>query len=303
MPDFGSFRGFGEKLTQGQTPTQLGTIGSNSFGNILLDLYPGASVAYSLRLVNSAYTGSSIRVRRSSDNAEQNIGFNTLSQLDTSALTSFCGTGDGFVVTWYDQSGNGNNATQSNVLLQPQIVSVGVVLSINGKPCMQFDGTNDLLQSSIYSSNKYGDYVFNAYQYNNVNQGGAIWSNGASNNGYAIGIGGTNYDNDGNKFVSLYSGVAWGNTSYVLNTNQALSTWTNFLNGSQSLWINSNQALNQSSIGATPNTPTTIARLGGTGDALRYAFVKIQEHIYYSSDQSTNRVGIENNINSYYAIY
>lgn len=28
MPDFGSFRGFGEKLTQGQTPTQLGTIGS-----------------------------------------------------------------------------------------------------------------------------------------------------------------------------------------------------------------------------------------------------------------------------------
>jgi hypothetical protein len=32
MPDFGSFRGFGEKLTQGQTPTQLGTIGSIIFG-------------------------------------------------------------------------------------------------------------------------------------------------------------------------------------------------------------------------------------------------------------------------------
>jgi hypothetical protein len=30
MPDFGSFRGFGEKLTQGQTPTQLGKIGSES---------------------------------------------------------------------------------------------------------------------------------------------------------------------------------------------------------------------------------------------------------------------------------
>jgi hypothetical protein len=28
MPDFGSFRGFGEKLMQGQTPTQLGLIGS-----------------------------------------------------------------------------------------------------------------------------------------------------------------------------------------------------------------------------------------------------------------------------------
>ena len=32
MPDFGSFRGFGEKLAQGQTPTQLGTIGIIIFG-------------------------------------------------------------------------------------------------------------------------------------------------------------------------------------------------------------------------------------------------------------------------------
>jgi len=32
MPDFGSFRGFGEKLVQGQTPTQLGKIGTENFG-------------------------------------------------------------------------------------------------------------------------------------------------------------------------------------------------------------------------------------------------------------------------------
>lgn len=32
MPDFGSFRGFGEKLTQGQTPTQLGNAGGIVFG-------------------------------------------------------------------------------------------------------------------------------------------------------------------------------------------------------------------------------------------------------------------------------
>lgn len=32
MPDFGSFRGFSEKLAQGQTPTQLGSIGSFVFG-------------------------------------------------------------------------------------------------------------------------------------------------------------------------------------------------------------------------------------------------------------------------------
>jgi hypothetical protein len=32
MPDFGSFRGFGEKLVAGQLPTQLGLIGSSSIG-------------------------------------------------------------------------------------------------------------------------------------------------------------------------------------------------------------------------------------------------------------------------------
>ena len=303
MPDFGSFRGFGEKLAQGQTPTQVGQIGSNSFGNTLLDLYPGASVAYSLRLLSATYSGNAIRVRRSSDNAEQNIGFTALGALDTTALTAFCSSGDGFVVTWYDQSGNANNATQSNVLLQPQIVSVGAVINVNTKPCLQFDGSNDILSSALYSSNRYGDYVFNTYQYNNVNQGGAMWSNGTNSNGYAIGIGGTNYDNDGDKFVTLYSGLAWLNTSHQLNTNQALSTWTNFVNGSQSLWINSNQVLNQTNGGNLPNTPTTIARLGGTGDTGRQGFVKIQEHIFYTSDQSANRVGIESNINTYYGIY
>ena len=43
---------------------------------LLLDTNPGASVAYSLRKLSSAYAGSAIRVRRSSDNTEQNIGLN-----------------------------------------------------------------------------------------------------------------------------------------------------------------------------------------------------------------------------------
>jgi hypothetical protein len=41
----------------------------------LLDTYSGAAAAYSLRLLDSSYVGSAIRVRRSSDNTEQDIGF------------------------------------------------------------------------------------------------------------------------------------------------------------------------------------------------------------------------------------
>jgi hypothetical protein len=63
----------------------------------LLDTYSGAAAAYSLRLLDSTYTGSAIRVRRSSDNTEQDIGFNVFGELDTVSLTAFAGVGDAFV--------------------------------------------------------------------------------------------------------------------------------------------------------------------------------------------------------------
>jgi hypothetical protein len=49
-----------------------------SEGSDLLDLYPDAVVAYSsARRLRSAYSGPLIRVRRSSDSTEQDIGFDS----------------------------------------------------------------------------------------------------------------------------------------------------------------------------------------------------------------------------------
>jgi hypothetical protein len=117
---------------------------------LLLDLFPNASVAYSLRKLRTAYSGSAIRVRRSSDNTEQNIGF-VGNNLDTASLLAFCGAGNGFVTTWYDQSGNANNATQATASQQCQIVSSGSVL------------TNP--STGKISTNWTGDF----YQFNNIN--------------------------------------------------------------------------------------------------------------------------------------
>ena len=108
----------------------------------LLDTYSGAAAAYSLRLLDSSYVGSAIRVRRSSDNTEQDIGFNVFGELDTVSLLAFAGTGDAFVKTWYDQSGNSNDATQTTTANQPQIVSSGAVIVENGKPAVGFDWCN-----------------------------------------------------------------------------------------------------------------------------------------------------------------
>jgi hypothetical protein len=96
------------------------------------DLVAQAPVAaYSLRLLYGTYAGPAVRVRRSADNVEADLYFdrkgavthvvvaNTNQAFAGSAgLTAFQGASTLFVVTWYDQSGNGRHATQTNVSLQ-----------------------------------------------------------------------------------------------------------------------------------------------------------------------------------------
>jgi hypothetical protein len=84
-------------------------------------------------------------VRRSADNAELNIGFAASGDLDADSLLAHVGSGDGFVTTWYDQSGNGLHVGQTDPTKQPRIVSNGVMNMINGRAALGFDG-NDILQ-------------------------------------------------------------------------------------------------------------------------------------------------------------
>ena len=62
-----------------------------STATYLVDTYSGSTAVYSLRKVNSAYTGSAIRVRRSGDNLEQDINFNSNGDLNQTTLLSFVG--------------------------------------------------------------------------------------------------------------------------------------------------------------------------------------------------------------------
>ena len=101
------------------------------------------------RKLNSAYTGSAFRVRRASDSAETDIGFLSTGLVDTAALTTFCAGTNGFITTWYDQSGNGRNYTQVTAGSQPKIVNAGSILTMGtSKPAMTFDGTDDQIGRS-----------------------------------------------------------------------------------------------------------------------------------------------------------
>lgn len=101
---------------------------------------------YSMRKLVSSATNA-IRVRRSSDGAEADIGFTTAGLLDEDALRTFCGAGDGFVRTWYDQYGVGS-LVQLTEASQPRIVTAGVVEKEAGRPVILFDGTDDYLYST-----------------------------------------------------------------------------------------------------------------------------------------------------------
>jgi len=117
---------------------------------LLLDAVPGAAAAYSLRQLSNSYTGPVVTVRRSSDDAEADF---KASEIDDGTLAAFCGAGDGFVKTWFDQSGNtGRDASNTTAAQQPKIVDSGSLVTESGKAALEFDGSDDRLQTAAFSS-------------------------------------------------------------------------------------------------------------------------------------------------------
>lgn len=96
---------------------------------------------FSVRRTRRAYTGPLLRVRRSSDNAEQDFGYLPDGWLNTSALLAFVGSGSGFVTLWYDQNGT-NNAIMALPSRQPRIIDNGVLEMHNGRPAIRFIDTS-----------------------------------------------------------------------------------------------------------------------------------------------------------------
>lgn len=265
--------------------------GLQAVENGILDIYPNASAAYSLRLLRSTYTGSAIRVRRSSDNTESNIGF-IGGGLDTTTLLSFCGAGSGFVTTWYDQSGNGVNSVQTTAANQPQIVNTGSVILQGGKPILLFDGTNDYLDAasvtsgnpkSIFLSSKFTSLISTEIAlYDSVTSNQAIF-----------------YKDSINRAIFAFGATVI--TSYTITLNYTL--YSIMHNGSTSnAFVNStNQIITNSNLGTNAFNGLRIG--ASRGSAALFYNGNIGEFIVYGSDQSSNRTGIETNINTYYAIY
>lgn len=89
----------------------------------------------------TAWEGPLVRVRRSGDSAEQDIGFLANGRLDVTALAAFVGGGTGYVAKVYDQTGGGNDLVNASASAQP--VMSPSVAAFGNTPAWTFDGTND----------------------------------------------------------------------------------------------------------------------------------------------------------------
>ena len=268
---------------------------------LLLDTYTGAAAAFSVRKLRTAYTGSAIRVRRSSDNTEQDIGFSG-NDLDTSSLTTFVGANNGFVTTFYDQSGNARNATQATAANQPQIVVSGTVLTQGGKPIMKFTSSTQRLDTPSFSLSANRTYVMTLY-----NQTNAVTS-------YKAYLGSSGLDNNTNGITGQFatsniarsyvgSGAAFNAVGVNQMADNAYFLLGSYVQGSSQHQHYRNGALNaqNTSLAISPETTSRVNSImfnAASGSDLR-----TNEAIIWDSYQSTNRTGIETNINTYYAIY
>ena len=264
---------------------------------LLLDLYPGAAAAYSLRRLSDFYGGSAIQVRRSSDNAVLDIGFDGDGSLNTGALLSFCGVGNGFVTTWYDQSGNGRNATQATAANQPQIVSAGSVLTLTGvgasKPCLSFDGINDSFGFTSITAPQFTTFYPSKKL---INADLSAWftrSNIGFGAPYSPIIFGVNGAYIGNNIKSTNSST-YQNNNYIL--------MSGYINSSNDGFIQINNA--SITLGATfVDVGSDIFNSINNRSNSQYSKCDVPEMIFYNFDNSANITAINLNINSYYSIY
>jgi hypothetical protein len=193
---------------------------------------------------------------------------------------------DGFVETWYDQSGNSKNAVQATAAEQPKIVNAGNFLD---ELDFDFDGTGHSLDIDFGADLSQANSFFMVHQSDGIV---------ATKNEFFDSSGGasprTLLDQSGSNYRML--GASSVNTGVAVTT--AKSLVFALYNGASSLFAKNGTATSVLNAGTADINQNST--LGSSGS--RFYDGSIQEVIIYNSDQTNNRVAVETNIISHYGI-
>lgn len=271
-------------------------------GTGFLQDYPNAQAAYSLRKLDSDYTGSAIEVRNLSGTL-LDIGFDSNGDLDTAAILTHIGSGTGTVQTWYDQSGNGRDFTQSTLALQPLIAVSGVIYTLNSLPAVRFN--NDYMDSASFAPNPNGAYNFALVsQYDNVTSTQATatgWASASANQNYLQQM----QSNSKLRWAVRYSDNALPRPDASLTGSAGivyLQTAT-FATGTCEAYYNGTQELDKfsQSLTGNPNNSSVAHRLGGLNTSSSQILRGyIQEFIIWSNATPHDAQDLSDDMNTYY---
>jgi len=264
-----------------------------------IDGFDGTSVAYSLRRVNPTYYGAAIRVVNDSD-VELDIGFSG-EDLDTTALLNHCGSGDGYLVKWYDQSqggntGSGNDATwydnASYSSRKPKIVSAGSVLTDNGKPCVETIDATMIMDDEFSASAEYDIWLVCQKTTTNTTHGMILGTQVGNDNRLWFR---TNLNWQINGGANEQGGYGTFGTigQMIFNARRDSS--------------NINTAQRNDVVGNHNYSNSGAFRSGYILNAwnnIQYTFDgNVQEIIMLDGDKSSERSAILSNLNTYYSVY
>jgi hypothetical protein len=264
--------------------------GGTSFQG-LLDLYPNAAAAYSLRKLRAAYAGAAVRIRRSGDNSEFNFGFDVNGDFDIAAAQAFCVAGgggqNGFITTWYDQSGNSVNISQTTASSQPQIISSGVLLSVSSRGYLNFNADSLSVILSAALNQPLTIFIIGKNEPAGATVGSIFSSSTGTTNNIEIGT-----RDDIDRTVIFNNTIASVN---ALSINPASQTsYYALINGASS-------AIDVNGTTGTGTVTATAERIVlGTGPNWGNLVGYVQEAIFYNSNQSANKSNILTEQRTYY---
>lgn len=201
--------------------------------------------------------------------------------LDTTSLKTFAGVSPVYVTTWYDQSTNGVNLTQTTASEQPEINS------INGRWAIVFDGVDDALQSAASAASQPVSAYCAISPLSVPAATKTIYSGGSSINSQSITI-----TTAGTLTYRAGSNINYTPNPTINNWYQAVATW----NGATSTgYLNGTAANGDAGTNARSNY-----RLGMAGTAGSNSHVAVIEIINYPATLNSQ---VRNNQNWRIAIY
>ena len=168
-------------------------------------------------------------------------------QIDAGNTRSYSGSG----ITSYDLASSGTTYALTN----------GPTFSAANQGSIVFDGVDDYVAITNLFLNTVTNVTLQGWVYiSSTSLKGTFIKVGGGSNGYAIGVGGTNFDDSGNQIIGLYSSVRWITTGSNYGTGWKFFTLTLSATSLPTFYLNG--VLIGSYTGTNPITPTSGVYIG-----------------------------------------